>query len=220
MKQAETKGLITVETPADAPSDPAQDPQGRGGADGGEGGGSATRGIETGKLLVPEECFSEARLAAASGIHSRKVAKVREKMTEGADWEMRGTEIMLTPRGLTTLLCRLGLAIKKNAVTPLQPAEGIDLPALIARARVAPATAPDKATQKNAAPAPIEATVHRFYLNVRKMGVMLPGPERRIVAIFVAKRLNFTLGMKIPLLEARPGQWELASRLPRFPGRF
>ncbi len=119
------------------------------------------------------------------------------------------------------LLSALGLVVLDGHGLVCAIQTGLDLPELLkfcSEKNAAPALPHDAQKNPRDLP-PMVGTVHRFPLNPQLLNVRLA--TGAIVKVRIANRANFRLNMTVPVRPTRDPQiWELARKLPRFPGRF
>jgi hypothetical protein len=138
-----------------------------------------------------EFVYPESRLAEAVGILAGKLSPARKKMRQGVDWDFVGQHVVYSRIGALGAVRALGLSFSES-----------DLDSFF--------------TQKKPALTVIVGHVSRFFVNRIMMEVTLPSGK---VNVKVRLTKNFRLGMEVPIRENN-GHFELARRLPRFPGRW
>lgn len=156
--------------------------------------------------------FGEVELAEASGIHVSQFAGARKKLRQAEHWDLNNMRVAYSQAGLTAVL---------EAVLPVQPAPEL-LQVLTEQALL---DQPEK-TAAAAQPAKeIDGTVTRIgghggpWANAQLMELKLP--DDTLVRIRVRETKNFRRGMKCPLRwNQTTNTYELARRLPRFPGKW
>lgn len=148
---------------------------------------------------MPEWLYPESEVARASGLATKKIAALRmAHLKQAEDWELVELRVSYSDAGLE----RLGYLLTS----------GVELAARL------------KGTlQKKVAPAPVakpmEGRIVRFYRNPHLMQVRLEND--RLVDVRVRTVVNLREGMAVPVrATATAGLYELARRLPRFPGRW
>lgn len=150
---------------------------------------------------MSEFLYGETELAEAAGLAAKHFQRARVKnLRQGTDWDLVALRVYYTKNATARVL----ELVTQRAV----PAA--ELTVLLEKSRL---TDP----KKNGA-AEIEATVSKFYLNPRLLGVKLPNGA--MVNLRVRETKNFRLGMEVPVRATASGGYELARKLPRFWGRF
>lgn len=149
--------------------------------------------------------FGEALAVQATGLSVKLFQKARVKhLKQDVDWGLNGGHVAYEKKAFGRVLALVaGTAIDAAVL------EGLEKKCALAEAE-----------KKEAAPAPTIATVARFYMNRQRMGVFLPDEKKTLVVIKVNATTNFRRLMKVPVRLNAQNQWELARRLPRFPGRW
>jgi hypothetical protein len=146
----------------------------------------------------PQFQYGEMELAAAAGVAVKHFQRARQKnLRQGADWDLVHLHVSYTKTGAGEVL-RLVLGDDKC------PAGFLD--------RITP-----ESGQKTGA-LETDGIVKRFFMNPHLVAVQLPG--NAVVNIRVKSTANLRVGMIVPVREAGPGRYELAKKLPRYPGRW
>lgn len=157
---------------------------------------------------MTEFLYGEIELAAATGIHARVFQRLRLKeLKEGSDWKLVGQKVVYGKNGLAHALEHAtGEKIKKNGAVAGLPLEELERRCLLP----IPVDTP-----------PQTATVERFFPNRQLLGVKLKEGDGALIHIRVNSAKNFRRGMELPLRWNETIQmFELARKLPRFPGRW
>ena len=143
----------------------------------------------------------EVELAEAVGIAVRRFQKKRAKeMRQDVDWGLNLMRVAYAKNAVPRILDSVcGRAIEPQELTALLEKSCLE-------------------TAEKSAPAIVEATVRRFFMNPHLMEVELP--SKALVNVRVKTTANFLRGMQVPIREAAAGNWILARKLPRFPGRW
>lgn len=154
--------------------------------------------------------YGEGKLAEATGVAPKLFQTARvEFLKKGAEWELVNNHVAYNLYGAALVL---EAVLGKDADAAMK--EGILEKALLE-------TAPEP--EKKEAP-PIIGKVCRLFVNRCMLGVQLEkkagAKEAEIVSVWVPKRDNFKKGMEVPLRLNGEGKYELARKLPRFPGRW
>ncbi len=140
--------------------------------------------------------FGEVELAAATGIHAGQFTRVRKSLKQGLHWDLNKLRVAYSKNGAETVLASLKLTATEIA------------------------TALAKADLEKKTPAPpVTGCLTKFFANPRLIQVTLT--DGTPVNVRVKNTLNLKRGMECPLrwLDAEQ-RFELARRLPRFPGRW
>jgi hypothetical protein len=146
----------------------------------------------------PQFQYGETELAAAAGVAVKHFQRARQKnLRQGTDWDLVHLHVAYTKNGAAEVL-------------RLVVGDGKCPPDFLDRVTVG-------AGQKNGA-AECDGIVKRFFMNPHLMAVQLP--TNAVVNIRVKSTANFRVGMIVPVREAGPGRYELAKKLPRYPGRW
>lgn len=141
----------------------------------------------------------ETELAAACGIAVKHFQRARTKnLRAGTDWDLNVLRVAYAKNAVPRVL----ELVTGIAVTPAE------VNALLEKSLLG---------QKNGA-AEIEGTVKKFFMNPHLMAVELP--SRAVVNVRVKTTVNFRPGMAVPVRVTATGQYELARKLPRSPGRW
>jgi hypothetical protein len=157
--------------------------------------------------------FGEVELATSSGIHISHFAAARKKLRAGVDWDLNNMRVAYSPAGMKAVLAEVLPA-------PLGPEleQVLTEEALLDKPQKS--GAPDPAAVKE-----IEGTVTRIggargpWVNPLLMELELSDGTK--VMLKVRTTVNFRRGMKCPLhWNDNTKTYELARRLPRFPGRW
>jgi hypothetical protein len=145
----------------------------------------------------------ELELAAASGIAQKNLARARQRhLREGEDWDLAGLQVAYSKNGLARVLEKVtGKPVEQGAIA------GVPLLELEEKTRLTPANGDDQ----------VMAKVARLYQNPHLLQIALPDGQLTNVRVKFSK--NFRRGMEIPIVRTEQG-YELARRLPRFPGRW
>ncbi len=144
----------------------------------------------------------EVELAEAVGVPVRNFQKKRAKqLRQNEDWGLNVMRVAYTPLAVSRIL---------DLVTGRAVPAG-ELADLLEKSLLG-------SGQKNGAPEPILGRISRFFPNPHLLQVTLPNDAK--VNVRVKTTVNFRLGMEAPVRELESGKYELAKKLPRFPGRW
>lgn len=153
-------------------------------------------------MTMPPAIFAhgEAELAEATGIHEKNLRRVRaQSLRQGDHWKLRDQHVVYSAVGAQ-------LVIEKILGRDLKPEE---LAAALNASRLS------EPVEKFPA---VKAKVTKLYPNPWLIQVELP--SGRCTNIRVKTSKNFRRGMEVPLRVLASGHFELARRMPRFPGRW
>ncbi len=176
--------------------------RGGGGATGeGGGGGVAPTDIPPENSAQRVFLYGEVEVAAATGISVRQLQKSRQKnLRADVDWGLNGLRVAYSLSGLRLILEKL----------TGRPTQGDELEKLARQTLLPGMTAPDATTR---------AWVHKTFPNPFLLQVRLGDGSLQMLRVKETK--NFRMGMEGPVrLNPPTQQFELARRLPRFPGRW
>lgn len=142
----------------------------------------------------------EAELAASAGIAEKKFRAERVRyLRQGEHWDIRGQRVAYTPAGLQLVL----ESLLGRECLAAELAAALNGSRLVEPEKKAP---------------PLVAKVVKTWPNPWLLTVQLP--EGRAVNLRVKSSKNFRRGMECPVRVNEQGQYELARRLPRFPGKW
>lgn len=194
---------------------------GRGGSDlagqGGEGGASHCQTEISTQRDLPPVLFEhgETELATATGIAAKVLQKIRQKkLRRGFDWELSSDlRVAYSRPGIVRLLeLASGSQVQEGAIAGVALGDLEERTRISGQAPAAAATPPEEL---------VSATVFKLFPNPHLIEVILDGGQHKLVRVRESK--NFRRGMEVPLRlkpEAKPDGFELARRLPRFPGKW
>jgi hypothetical protein len=142
----------------------------------------------------------ETELAEACGVAVKHLQRVRVKnLRQGVDWDLNHLRVAYQKNAVP----RVMELVTERAVSPAELAAVLEKSLLTEAKKTAPE---------------VEGIVKRFYMNPHLLGIELP--SKALVNIRVKTTENFREGMSVPVRELEAGRYELAKKLPRFPGRF
>ncbi len=142
----------------------------------------------------------ESELAEVTGLHEKKLREKRSRhLRQGQHWEICAQHVAYTPAGAQLVI----EAVLGRELTPEELGAALDGSRL--------------AVAKPAVPT-LTAKVVKTWPNPWLLTVELP--EGQPVNIRVKNSKNFRRGMECPVRLNNQGQYELARRLPRYPGRW
>lgn len=142
----------------------------------------------------------EAELAGVTGLAEKKLRGQRiRSLRQGEHWEIQGQRVAYTDLGAQLVI----EALLGRELTPEELAGALDG----SRRREPEKKAP-----------PIVAKVTKTWPNPWLLTVQLPSAE--LVNLRVKTSKNFRRGMECLVRVNEHGQYELARRLPRFPGKW
>lgn len=147
-------------------------------------------------------CHGEGELAVATGIAQKMLARARRQLRQGLDWDLRAGLVAYSARGLVAVL---------EKVTGKPAVDGVIAGVRIAELEKRVGTLGFQEDK------PINGMVTRLYPNRHLLQVHLQ--DGTTVNVRVKDSKNFRRGMVLPLARSG-GAYELARRLPRFPGRW
>lgn len=200
--------MIPNVIPTRSPASTVGGPNGahRGGGDGAVVGPGGTSSVPVGNGKLSDKgvfpfVHGELELAEATGVSVKVLQRTRVKfLKQGEHWDLQAMRVAYTKNGCA-------LVLEKISGRPL------DEPGLAA------ALKKSRLETEPAGPAPVRACITKFYPNPWLMQVKLAGGE--LVNVRVKETKNLKRGMDVPLRwNERACVYELARRLPRYPGRW
>lgn len=175
-------------------------------AAGGEAKEMASGNFGTKEVGMTEFLYGEVELAAATGIHARVFQRLRLKeLKEGSDWKLSGQKVVYGKNALARALeLATGEKVKKSGAIAGLPLNELERRCLL---------------QISVATPPVTAIMARFFPNRHLIGATLA--DGKLIHVRVKSAKNFRRGMELPLRWNEGVQmFELARKLPRFPGRW
>ena len=153
--------------------------------------------------MIPSRfVHSEAALVKSLGLARKKISSLRGSgLVRGTDWANDGGEVRYSADGLARLLGLLGL--EPSAPAELPPAEDL---------------APKDPAPSGAADAPRELVCVRTYPLNRRIVQARDG--ELLLRVRVRDSAHITPGMTLSCSHVSADLWELATRLPRWKGKW
>lgn len=157
--------------------------------------------------------YAERNVAAEIGLTSETIRELRAKhLTKDEDWALERGLVRYTKKGREKIL----------AAVLIPPADAPSAPPTAAdEATVTPAPGPGGAWTLLEDQRPwMPATVEQRYHNKKVFVARLEVEPFTIVTVRVRDSEKFTVGMRVPIRAIEGNLYELASRLPRWSGKW
>lgn len=160
---------------------------------------------------MSEFAHGELELARVTGIALKVLQKNRKGLAQGVDWDLNKLRVAYSKKGLAA-------ALEKISGAPVTDG----LIAGVALSELEEKTLLEKPAAGPAMP-PMIGTVARLFPNPTLLAVTVSpaGDTAFEIKVRVQHTKNFRRGMTVPLRLKADGQtYELARRMPRFPGKW